>query len=103
MRRWSIAASILLFAGCAHPGMGGGTIALQDSQGIQVTGEGEAEARPDLVLVELDHPVDRLGGHDALLDEHRLERLDARGDLLLGAGGRAHALAPSVVTVTGSR
>lgn len=59
MRRKWFGASVLLLAGCAHPGMGAGTIALQDTSGIQVSGEGEAEARPDVAIVRVGIEVRR--------------------------------------------
>jgi hypothetical protein len=55
-----------------------------------------AQLRPDLVLVDLHQPVDGGRGHDALLDQDRLQRLDPRGDFFLAADVLAHAAAPVV-------
>lgn len=82
-RRW-IALSALALAGCAHPGIGGGTVALQDAQGIQVTGEGEAEARPDLAVVRVGIEVRRASVAEAR--EHAAQAATRMIAALRGAG-----------------
>jgi uncharacterized protein YggE len=50
----TLLASLLALSGCAHAPRGGETMVLrEDAAGIQVLGEGEAEARPDVARFEI--------------------------------------------------